>query len=384
MATADDRNKFAPLAAAGVAAGAVGYGVHRWGKGKEAELKDAKKKLATVRDAKQRDELIIQNEKLDTQSGFATSIGFSGMSFGIALALMAALVGGGVRLRRAAFALAPALLVAGVYAAYQAGVASVAVTSLAAVALTGYLTMGENPKAAREVAAFRRFPLRQTEPPKGVRGYRSAFVASKGKPEVLLAEVPRLPPSFERVLPTIGEGKPHSYLLLKRGLAYVAFVESDAYNLSDYATVLMLLEDPAPRFVVRPVPVLDGKPSVNTGIRFKDDKTFSDAFMVELARPQDRADVMAFVSDVVRDELLTLPSVWLHVEGNVMALTLYGDFDAGAVDRLVDVADVLFAELGADGGPSLLEPDLSEQADPPKKKKKKKKPTASGAALPST
>jgi len=218
-------------------------------------------------------------------------------------------------------------------------------------------------------------------------GYRAAFVdATQLEQQKLLAEVTRLPPSLERVLPLIGEGRPLSYFQLKRDLAYVAFVESDAFNASDYVTVLMLLDETGPRFVARPLPIVDGKRDANTGLRFKEDRAFSNAYLVEVSA-KGRAEAQDFISPVVRDELLAFPSLWLQVEGNVMALTLFGDYDAGATDKLVDIADVLFAEYGADGGPSLLEPDDAEVLGAPalkkKKKKKKKQSGVTPAALPS-
>lgn len=126
------------------------------------------------------------------------------------------------------------------------------------------------------------------------------------------------------------------------------------------------------RFRARPLPIVDGKRAANMGLRFKEDRAFSNSYQVEVAPSTKREDVLDFVSPVVRDELLSFPALWLQVEGTVMALTLFGDYDAGSTDRLVDIADVLFAEYGAEGGPSLLEPDGVQGAGAPKKKKKKK------------
>jgi len=386
----DDRSKFAPLAAAGVVLGAGGYLAFRHGRGKEVELKEAKKALATVRDKDKRDVLVAQNEQLDKQTDAYKFTGVAGISLGVGIALMAVLVGARVRLRHAAaLALALPFTWVGYRAVDYLGIVYLVPFAVVAIALIGWIAMGTSDKSLREIAEFRRFPTRRELPSEDARqpGYRAAFVdATQLEQQKLLAEVTRLPPSLERVLPLIGEGRPLSYFQLKRDLAYVAFVESDAFNASDYVTVLMLLDETGPRFVARPLPIVDGKRDANTGLRFKEDRAFSNAYLVEVSA-KGRAEAQDFISPVVRDELLAFPSLWLQVEGNVMALTLFGDYDAGATDKLVDIADVLFAEYGADGGPSLLEPDDAEVLGAPalkkKKKKKKKQSGVTPAALPS-
>jgi hypothetical protein len=142
----------------------------------------------------------------------------------------------------------------------------------------------------------------------------------------------------------------------------------------------MLLEEPAHSFVARPLPILDGVRVPNTGLTFKDDPQFSKSYLVEVDPGRDPRAVRAFLSPVVRAELLSLPAVWLHVNGSVMALTIFGRFDAETADHLVDIADVLFAEYGAEGGPSLLEPEGAEAIGEPVIVKKKKKPAFSPAS----
>jgi hypothetical protein len=63
-----------------------------------------------------------------------------------------------------------------------------------------------------------------------------------------------------------------------------------------------------------------------------------------------------------------------------MAVTLYGPADAERINELVTLADVIFAEYGADGGPSLFgDAEEEEEAKPapapppPSKKADKKK-----------
>jgi hypothetical protein len=373
----DDRSKFAPLAGAALALGGVGYFVFRHGKAKEAELKEAKKALQTVgRDAAKRDALVAQNEKLDKQTDGFKFAGVTGMSLALGCALTAVLIMRW-RLRKAVgWAFVIPFLVIGYRAVDWLGIEYLAPAAVVAIALTGWVTLtGPDQRAEREIAAFRRFPSRRHAENKGA--YRQAFVDAMNEPEKLLAEVDSLPLDIARVLPTVGEGRPLAYFQLKRGLAYVAFVEADAYNGSSYVSVLMKLDeqslpgDGQLSFSARPLPIVDGKRSPNTGLRFKEDKAFSNSYFVDPGTSP-KEDVRELLSDVVRDELLSFPSIWLHVRQDVMALTLFGDYDAGATDKLVDIADVLFAEYGAEDGPSLLEPDDVVGAGAPKKKKKKK------------
>ncbi len=401
----DDRSKFAPLAAASLVLGGAGYFVFRHGKAKEGELKEAKKALQTVaRDPAKRDTLVAQNEKLDKQTDAYKFAGVTGLSLALGFALTAVLLTRWPLRKAVGWAFVIPFLVIGYRAVDWLGIEYLAPVSLIAVMLVGWVTLtGPDERAQREIEAFRKFPVRRhAEVPEG--SYRQAFVDAKRAPERLLAEVTSLPGDLARVLPMIGEGRPLAYFQLKRDLAYVAFVEADAYNGSSYVTVLMRLDENGPaessgpahyrddsreesgwvqssiRFRARPLPIVDGKRIANVGMRFKEDRAFSNSYQVEVAPSTKREDVLEFVSPVVRDELLSFPAIWLQVEGTVMALTLFGDYDAGSTDRLVDIADVLFAEYGADGGPSLLEPDGVLGASTPKKKKKKKASTTPAVA----
>jgi hypothetical protein len=379
----DDRSKSAPLAAASLVLGGAGYFVFRQGKAKEAELKEAKKALQTVaRDPAKRDTLVAQNEKLDKQTDAYKLTGVTGLSLALGCLVTAALVTRWPLRKAVGWAFVIPFLIVGYRAVDWLGIEYLAPISVIALALVGWVTLtGPDERAQREIEAFRRFPARRHA--EGAEGsYRQAFVAAKRAPDRLLGEVPSLPGDLARVLPMIGEGRPLSYLQLKRDLAYVAFVEADAYNGSSYVTVLMRLDQESVphtmRFRARPLPIVDGKRIPNLGVRFKEDRAFSNSYQVEVAPSTKREDVLDFVSPVVRDELLSFPAIWMQVEGTVMALTLFGDYDAGSTDRLVDIADVLFAEYGADGGPSLLEPD-GVLGDPSAKKKKKKKASTTPA-----
>ena len=50
----------------------------------------------------------------------------------------------------------------------------------------------------------------------------------------------------------------------------------------------------------------------------------------------------------------TAPYAWLVVEGSMMALAIHGPVDADRLYALITAADAIFAEHGAEGGPSLF------------------------------
>jgi hypothetical protein len=141
----------------------------------------------------------------------------------------------------------------------------------------------------------------------------------------------------------------------------------------------MQLEDKAPSFVARPLPIIEGKLAPNTGVRFKDDPEFTRTYLVEPNRGADAKSIRAFLNETLRDELYDAPTLWLAADGYTMALTRFGRFDADDTDALVEIADVFFAEYGADGGPTLLEPDGVLRTGP-KVAAKKKKRGGAGAA----
>ncbi len=162
-------------------------------------------------------------------------------------------------------------------------------------------------------------------------------------------------------------------------LAYLAARAANATNGSDHQTVVARLDDPAPAFTLRPLPIIEGERVPNTGVVFKKDPDFMALFLVEPVVDKPSTDdaakkIRGFLSRPIRDALRELPEVWLHVEEKAMGLTLYGPADAEKIDQLVTAADVIFAEYGAGGGPSLFgEEDEGEvdAAPPPPKPKKK-------------
>src|SRR5262249_10591810 len=133
----------------------------------------------------------------------------------------------------------------------------------------------------------------------------------------------------------------------------------------------------------------------NTGIQFKKDPEFMGLFLVEHTlddgpaapvRDADEKAIRKWLSPPLREALLDFPDGWLRVDGRakVMAFTLYGPADDQRFDELVATADIVFAEYGAEGGPSLLADEADErdepEAKPPKPPPPKKKKAAPGGA----
>jgi hypothetical protein len=201
-----------------------------------------------------------------------------------------------------------------------------------------------------------------------------------------------LPGSLARAFDALGGGDLHGHYELVPKIAYLSIVSSNGVMGSDYQSVVAKLEEKTAGFVVRPLPIVDGAPGPNTGIEFTKDPEFSDAFIVEPAvdgvlSEAARAELITakgkvfkkWLSAPVREALLEMPELHLRVEGQTMTLTLYGAVDADEIDHLVTTADVIFAEYGADGGPSLLGDDdevetAGEPVEPPAKKPVKSKP----------
>ncbi len=293
-----------------------------------------------------------------------------------------------------------ATAVAGVYSSH--GMWSLAVTVPLGFALVVAGVGARDERTQRELEAFTTFPAREAraaaaeagaeaatagyrEAPPGIdrsaAPYRADHLALRAQRDVAkLRRVDALPANVGWILPSVGDGTVSEVFALHSGLAYVVFVEADDFSTADHVSVVMKLEDRAPAMLVRPLPIVEGKPIANTGVPFKKDPEFMAAFLVEARDPKaDAKAVRGFLSEPVRDALLDLPIAWLRVERDVMVLTLYGRFDSDHADALVETADVLFAEHGGGGGPSLLSPELD--APPPAAKKKSKKKAS--AATPS-
>lgn len=209
--------------------------------------------------------------------------------------------------------------------------------------------------------------------------------------------VTSLPGPLHRMVQAAGGGDPVARIELVPKLAYLAAMEANAMSGSDHQSVVARLEEPAPSFTLRPLPIVEGHRVANTGIEFKKDPDFMALFLVEADRDPDQAKKLrGWLARPIRDALRDLPDAWLRVEGKVMAITLYGRADADKINQLVTVADVIFAEYGAEGGPSLFgdidDDDQGEDAEaakappsprpPPPPAKKSKGAKAGGKPAP--
>lgn len=155
------------------------------------------------------------------------------------------------------------------------------------------------------------------------------------------------------------------YQLLPK-LAYVIAVEADVVSSSDFVAVVAKLEAKHAEVTVRPR-IPDDKPTARS-VQLKDAR-FAAAFMVDAA---DAKAARELLSEGVREVMLELKVGWLFLRGDAMALVRYGRTEASDVHALVDVADAIFAEIGAEGGPSLLGEDEEEApVSAPKPKPKK-------------
>jgi hypothetical protein len=187
-------------------------------------------------------------------------------------------------------------------------------------------------------------------------------------------KVTSIPGLLARILEPAGGGTPVAYFELVPKIAYLAAMGADAFHGSEHATVVGRLDDQAPTFCVRPLPVLEGERVANTGVEFKKDDEFMGLFLVERTldgEPSDKISETAdkairkWLSPPLREALLDLPDAWLRVDGKnrTMAMSVYGLFDAEKMEALVATADIVFAEYGADGGPSLLAEGDGEEED---------------------
>src|SRR5262245_24673441 len=193
-----------------------------------------------------------------------------------------------------------------------------------------------------------------------------------------------LPGPLHRMVLAAGGGEAVQRIELVPKLAYLASMAANAVCLSDHQTVVCKLEDAAPRFSVRPLPIVEGERIVNTGVEFKKDAEFMALFLTEATMapasplspaPAPSADsskkIRNFLSRPIRDALRELPDAWLRVEDKALALTIYSPIDADRIHQLVSVADVIFAEYGAGGGPSLLGEDDDDEEEAEEEVKEK-------------
>lgn len=165
------------------------------------------------------------------------------------------------------------------------------------------------------------------------------------------SDVVALPWELTAMLELVGGGKQAGVYQLIPKLAYVIAAEADGVAGSDYVAVVAKLEAKHVQLLVRPrIPEDVSKgPAV-----ISKDAAFRDAFWVECADVKAARDLL---SEGIRETLRDLDGCWLFVRSDSMALVRYGTIDSARVRALVAGADEIFAEIGADGGPSLLGED---------------------------
>lgn len=198
----------------------------------------------------------------------------------------------------------------------------------------------------------------------------------KAAPPLGPPRVPSIPALLDAMLRLVGGGEPIAHYELVKGIAYLSLVEANQLAGSDYQTVTGALEERGPSFTVRPLPVVDGLPVANTGVQFKKDPDLMSLFLIE---GTDAKAIGKWLSPSIRRALCEVPTVWLRVTGTTMTVTTFGAVPADELDKLVELADAIFAEHGAEGGPSLFGDD--EDGDrPPAPAAEPAKPTGTKPA----
>jgi hypothetical protein len=237
-------------------------------------------------------------------------------------------------------------------------------------ALTGHAWRPDR-RRAREIERWR--VLRSTGRRREIAQDATAY---RGGKEVIVSEVdlgraPRrvtsLPGTLARALQTTGGGERIAIFELCPKLAYLAVMGPDLTQGSDHVTVLAKLDEAGPTLTVRPLPIEEGSRIPNTGVHFEKDPELTASILIEPAVDGSPAVVTAvtpgvtkairkWLSPPLREAILELPDAWLRVDGKArtMAYTLYGPTDAHRIQELIAAADIVFAEYGAAGGPSLL------------------------------
>jgi len=198
--------------------------------------------------------------------------------------------------------------------------------------------------------------------------WRKSWGPLQGKKPIGAKRVGSVPSDLLVLVDEVGGGPPLGVFELVPRDAYLGVFGPSAASGSEHQTIVARLADPGPTFTARPLPRIDGERVQNSGVQFRKDEAFTDAYLVEGV---DARALKVWLSPPVREQLLDMPELWLRVRGRVMALTLYGRADAERLDDLVAAADVIFAEYGAIDA-SLLGPDVAPESGPPSKKKQKK------------
>jgi uncharacterized RDD family membrane protein YckC len=169
------------------------------------------------------------------------------------------------------------------------------------------------------------------------------LLGKDGKP--LNRRVKSLPADLLPMVEEQGGGARVADVVLVPQEAYLAVRAADGEALSSQHTVVCRLAKPAPRLVVRPLPIVEGRPLENRGLVLDD--AFAEAFIVEGGEKTTAKVAKRWLGEELRAALLELPEVWLRAEGTLLAVTLYGSLDADQIDALVAAADALYARHGA-------------------------------------
>ena len=206
--------------------------------------------------------------------------------------------------------------------------------------------------------------------------------------------VATLPAVLQRAALLAGGGELIAHYELAKDIAYLSLVEANGTAGSNCQTVSGKLEEAGPALVVRPLPLVDGVAIPNTGVQFKKDPELMNLFQIDGVEAK---AIGRWLSQPIRRALCELPTAWLRVDGKTMTVTVFGTVEADQLDALVQLADTIFAEHGAEGGPSLFGEDAgpAEAAPPPasfekvstksdKPKKKKSNPPSTSETLSET
>lgn len=202
----------------------------------------------------------------------------------------------------------------------------------------------------RELARWRDM-MRPMRTETQAKGYRDSTKEKVPAEDVAGPRLARLPRDMAGVLQELGGGQEIAAYELHEKLAYVAVIGPDMQNGSEYQAVVAKLEEPAPSLRVRPLPIIDGKLAPNLGIKLKKDPELTKVFEIKGSAPK---PIAKWLSRRVRDALRDMPYAFLVAEGKVMVLAIHGPVDADRLYALVNAADAIFEEHGAEGGPSLF------------------------------
>lgn len=263
------------------------------------------------------------------------------------------------------------LLIVTVWCVYKVGQVVLWVSTPAAALLVWSISRSDDRKLAEEMERWRKKSGKRkarvvvedydnpavvrsaeratlTTKPKAMSAFRGAMSQAKGAEA---KDVIAAPWELNAMLELAGGGKQAGVYQLLPKLAYVVAVEADGLASSDFVAVVAKLEAKYVQVLARPRTAEDvpkGPPIISK------DAAFRHGFWVECAEPKAARELL---SEGLRETLRDLGDAWLFVRGDAMALVRYGRVTAERVHALVAGADEIFAEIGADGGPSLVGED---------------------------